>query len=555
MADSDSFSEPMQVDAPEFSEDESYADIVHGPDNSSLLDGIDLGIDIMSDHANLETGTMPETKWSLDVVPKDSENALRFKEGRKIVTGGTGENKEEEIFYNIENPNIDLESYVQQYTGLTIVLRLKFIARHCPFLRIEALKLALQYLQSTSNTSDYIIIEKQLLSIATRIPQAQWASDPVSQSHEEYSAEVKKWVQTCNKQFSLKLEKLDTDLKNFKSNSIKESIRRGQDDLGDHYLDRGDLNNALKSYIRARDYCTSWKQMISMCVNVIRVSIYMENWPQVVAFVNKAKSSLDHNLGKKGGQSKAQVEESNSITTRIYCAKGLSELAMSNYNQAATSFLLCLYDNFENTDLISPQNVTTYGVLCAMATYSRIDLHGKVINSRNFKSFLELDPPLREILSCFYLSKYSKCLKMLQNMKDTLLCDMYLASHVNQLFKMIRSKAIVQYFSPYSSVKLNEMSLAFNMNAKELESELVSLILEGQVKAKIDSYNKILYAENVNKRIDVIENTIQTAKEFKRSAKHMLFRSALLKHNVVVKGDMSNLMGLRGVQFGNSGVM
>ena len=55
----------------------------------------------------------------------------------------------------------------------------------------------------------------------------------------------------------VRFEKLDADLKNYKSNSIKESIRRGHDDLGDHFLDCGDLTSALKCYSRARDYCTS----------------------------------------------------------------------------------------------------------------------------------------------------------------------------------------------------------------------------------------------------------------------------------------------------------
>lgn len=45
------------------------------------------------------------------------------------------------------------------------------------------------------------------------------------------------WIDNRNKKFQTKLEKLDNDLKNYKSNSIKESIRRGQDDLGDHFLD------------------------------------------------------------------------------------------------------------------------------------------------------------------------------------------------------------------------------------------------------------------------------------------------------------------------------
>jgi len=33
------------------------------------------------------------------------------------------------------------------------------------------------------------------------------------------------WIETTSKKAALKLEKLDTDLKNYKSNSIKESIR------------------------------------------------------------------------------------------------------------------------------------------------------------------------------------------------------------------------------------------------------------------------------------------------------------------------------------------
>ena len=40
------------------------------------------------------------------------------------------------------------------------------------------------------------------------------------------------------------LERLDADLKNYRHNSIKESIRRGYDALGDHHLDCGDLKSA-----------------------------------------------------------------------------------------------------------------------------------------------------------------------------------------------------------------------------------------------------------------------------------------------------------------------
>ena len=40
------------------------------------------------------------------------------------------------ICYNIENPSIDLESYALGYTGLAAIYRLRFIAHHCPILRV-----------------------------------------------------------------------------------------------------------------------------------------------------------------------------------------------------------------------------------------------------------------------------------------------------------------------------------------------------------------------------------------------------------------------------------
>lgn len=81
------------------------------------------------------------------------------------------------------------------------------------------------------------------------------------------------WVETTTQKAAMKLEKLDSDLKNYKSNSIKESIRRGHNEIGDHYVNCGDLIEATKSYSKARDYCTSSSHVISMCLNIIKVCI------------------------------------------------------------------------------------------------------------------------------------------------------------------------------------------------------------------------------------------------------------------------------------------
>ncbi|KAI4822756.1 hypothetical protein KUCAC02_008285 [Chaenocephalus aceratus] len=148
------------------------------------------------------------------------------------------------------------------------------------------------------------------------------------------------WAESTRKKALLKLEKLDTDLKNYKGNSIKERIRRGHDDLGDHYLDCGDLSNALKCYSRARDYCTSAKHVINMCLNVIKVSVYLQNWSHVLSYVNKAESTPE--IAEQRGERDSQNQ---AVLTKLKCAAGLAELASRKYKPAAKCFLQASFDH------------------------------------------------------------------------------------------------------------------------------------------------------------------------------------------------------------------
>lgn len=65
-------------------------------------------------------------------------------------------------------------------------------------------------------------------------------------------------------------------------------------------------------------------------------------------------------------------------------------------------------------------------------------------NKSSFKSFLELEPQIRDILFKFNESKYAICLKLMDQIKDHLLLDMYLSPHVNTLYSCIRQRALRQ---------------------------------------------------------------------------------------------------------------
>ena len=68
------------------------------------------------------------------------------------------------------------------------------------------------------------------------------------------------------------------------------------------------------------------------------------------------------------------------------------------------------------------------------------------------------------------MPRYGQCLKLLDQMKDNLLLDVYLAPHIHTLFSMIRNRGLVQYFSPYLSADLAKMSASFNTTIPGLVS-------------------------------------------------------------------------------------
>ncbi|RNA22636.1 COP9 signalosome complex subunit 1 [Brachionus plicatilis] len=422
--------------------------------------------------------------------------------------------------FEINNSSIDLDMYVSGYSGLMRIFRLIFLAEHCPTLRIDTLKLALNYVMETHNTQLYSSVHKQLTDAANKST-CQSVSIPSYDSN---------WVDTTNKKGAMKLEKLDTDLKSAKSLAFKDCIRRGQEDLADHFLDMGDLTNALKCYCRSRDYCSNNKNITNLCLNVIKVSVLMQNWSNVLSYVSKVETTME-----AAGLGTETNKEEMSLLCKVKCAAGLAELNSKRYKSAAKCFLAAHIDNFNYYEIMTPNNVATYGALCALATYDRRELQTHVIQSSSFKSFLELEPQIREILFKFNESKYAICLKLMDQMKDYLMLDMYISPHVDTLYAWIRQRALRQYFSPYKSADLRRMSAAFNTSTGALEEELIQLILDGQIQARIDSQNKILYAKDVDQRSFTFERSLQMGKEYQKRTKSVILRSLLLKYNISVR--------------------
>jgi len=430
----------------------------------------------------------------------NNNNAAAAAASEKATVGDTKkEDKREIVMVTINPEDFDLENYSNNFAGHTKIQRLIFIGEHCKALEKDAFKGAGEELKKTYNTTMYTAVAEKL------------------QTPPDLS-----WVDATNKKSAQQQERLELELNGYRTNLIKESIRMGHNELGDFHYNRGDLNSALKCYVRTRHYCTTSKHIIQMCLNVIKVSIEMGNFAHVMNYVAKAEQTPD--LTDKV------------VVAKLKVAGGLANLANKKYKVAARKFMETTIDlGNQYNDVIALQDVAVYGGLCALASFDRAELKKKVIDSGSFRNFMELTPQLRELISDFYSSRYASCLKYLDKMKPSLLLDIHLHEHVEGLYQKIRNKALIQYFSPFISVDLNTMAGAFNTNVPGLEKELTRLIGESAISARIDSHNKRLYARTTDQRSSTFDKTLRVGDEYQDTTQAMLLRINLLRNDVVVK--------------------
>ncbi|CAA6673633.1 unnamed protein product [Spirodela intermedia] len=386
---------------------------------------------------------------------------------------------------SVSSEQMDVEAYAGLYSGRTKISRLLFVAERY---------------QEGENTQMY---REVVQKIGGRLG-SQYEMDQA-------------WVDTVDRRAELRKEKLENELNGYRTNLIKESIRMGYNDFGDFYYAHGNLGEAFKNYVRTRDYCTTSKHIIQMCLNVILVSIELGQFMHVSNYVSKAEQPPD-------------VLDSVTVA-KLRCAAGLAFLETKKYKLAARKFLETgpeLSNNY--TEVIAPQDIAIYGGLCALASFDRAELKNKVIDNINFRNFLELVPEVRELIHDFYASRYASCLEYLENLRGNLLLDIHLHDHVETLYSDIRHRAIIQYTHPFISVDLNIMAGAFKTSVSGLEKELEALITENQIQARIDSHNKILYARHADQRNATFQRVLQTGIEFDRDVRSMLLRTSLLKH-------------------------
>ncbi|KAI2638275.1 26S proteasome subunit RPN7-domain-containing protein [Xylaria nigripes] len=416
-----------------------------------------------------------------------------------------------------EMPKFDLELYISNYRGRTRFDRLLLIGQCSIPLCLDALKAAVVEAKKGKDVQRYRDAWECIRTAGPNEPEAQFDDA---------------WVQATEKSNKSMTYQLEAELKGYKNNLVKESIRIGHRDLGEHLENIGNLNGASDAYVKMRPDSSTIVHIIDVGKHILNIMIQKRDWAGVLATANKI---IPPNPPVNPSTSEVAIVESTFQKIVI----GLANLSSEKYGEAAKCFLDAgdpIYCQRHN-DVISSNDVATYGGLLALASMDRDELQRRVLDNSSFRSYLELEPHIRKAVSMFVHCRYSACLQILESYRSDYLLDIYLQKHVSTIFSLIRKKCIIQYLVPFSCVTLETMDAAFGKPGEYLEAELISMIKNGDLKARINTIDKLLITVSTEARAAMQTKALDTIKMYEKEALERIRRMSLAAADLEVKGS------------------
>ncbi|KAI0166608.1 PCI-domain-containing protein [Xylariaceae sp. FL1272] len=416
-------------------------------------------------------------------------------------------------------PKLDLDLYIANYKGRTRYERLVAIGRCSVPLCVDALKAAVAEALSGKDVERYRDACTLLQDAAPNEPEAK-----IQQG----------WIKSVQSSNSETTRRLESELNGYKNNLIKESIRIGHRDLGEHYESVGRLQDAQQAYLQMSPDASTQFHLIDVSKHVIRTMLQKRDWSGILANCNKMVSA------------KMTAEEMTTEQPYQRMVTGLANLGLLKYRDAANSFLdvgdAVIAQRYN--DVMSTNDVAVYGGLLALATLDRDGLQLCVLENSSFRNFLELEPHIRKAVTMFVNGRYASCLEILETYRTDYYLDVYLQKHVDPIYSAIRSKCIVHYFLPFSCVTLDTMKKTFGKPDWDVEKELVRMIKRGSLKARINTIDKLLVAVSTEPRIAMQIKGLETAKNYEKEALERIRRMSIAAAELEVKGSQRRQPGM-----------
>lgn len=168
---------------------------------------------------------------------------------------------------------------------------------------------------------------------------------------------------------------------------------------------------------------------------------------------------------------------------------GKMHLREGEYDKAHTDF----FEAFKNYDESgSPRRSTClkYLVLASMLMKSDIN----PFDSQEAKPYKN-DPEIlamTNLVTAYQNNDIIGFEKILNDNRNSIMDDMFIKEHIEDLLKNIRTQVLTKFVKPYTQVRLDLISKELNLDMKEVVALLVGCILDNTIEGRIDQTGRVL---------------------------------------------------------------
>lgn len=173
---------------------------------------------------------------------------------------------------------------------------------------------------------------------------------------------------------------------------------------------------------------------------------------------------------------------------------GKMHLREGEYNNAHTDF----FEAFKNYDESgSPRRTTClkYLVLASMLMQSEATKVINVLDSQEAKPYKD-DPEiiaLTNLVAAYQAHDIASFESIVGGPhKESIMKDTFIKEHIEHLLLNIRRQVLIRLIRPYTRITIDFISKELNIPSNEVESLLVSCILDNTIQGRIDQVNQVL---------------------------------------------------------------
>ncbi|KAH8293270.1 hypothetical protein KR018_006720 [Drosophila ironensis] len=174
---------------------------------------------------------------------------------------------------------------------------------------------------------------------------------------------------------------------------------------------------------------------------------------------------------------------------------GKMHLREGEFEKAHTDF----FEAFKNYDESgSPRRTTClkYLVLANMLMKSGIN----PFDSQEAKPYKN-DPEIlamTNLVNSYQNNDINEFETILRQHRSNIMADQFIREHIEDLLRNIRTQVLIKLIRPYKNIAIPFIANALNIEPSEVESLLVSCILDDTIKGRIDQVNQVLQLDKIN---------------------------------------------------------